>query len=778
MTDLQDYIRAVTKQARASMQVSSLAHLGWEALRTSARPADRETAAEVEAVILLRPPVHLAAVNPTQFDISYVPELVEASYRTFATTQAAQGRLADEVLTWLLQTTFPDEGTRDRFREICARHGIGATGRGAASVTGSDWAFVTPDWLYAATVSPMRTDERQTDLADHSQFLAQAIKSHDHYLLTGGPGVGKSLFVRHLLRRVAADWERAADPALRACRFVFLDEAEFVGSEAAVGDRLQALYDLLAGRPELVPVFDGFELFLNDSVGLGRQFTSFFGGVLTGRRRTFALVCRSAPAGAAPLLRGVRSCPLPALPPAACQPILRDALTDALALCGVNLEVEGGPDRFCEELSEIAAERYPGRAFPEVGLRLIDAAVQRALARLVLQPTDPTVTLADVRRHVAREQGLSVEVLEKDPDLFYAQLAADLKAREVIGQDHAIDRVCRVLRLKAKGKPRRLPRGRFLLVGPPGVGKTQLGKSLAKLLGYGTEGFFSYNMGDFAAEGDRWRFIGAPAGYEGFGQVRTIFDEVRDRPSCVVLLDEIDRAHTSIQDVLLAILEGEAKDARNERVFFSQAVFLMTTNLGQDQVGRAYDDGLRAGLDRSGVAARFNAILRDGAESAAAASADADEDMLRRFILDGIVDHAELTMTERLEAALVAARGALPADLVDDPAGASARYLALRELRDRVRAAVRRSALDRAFLDRVDFVVPFFPIKEYPREPSGDPLRDQPHLARILDVKLRQAGWDSCPPAIRSRILVEALMERESVRPLERLVERYLSDIP
>jgi ATP-dependent Clp protease ATP-binding subunit ClpC len=248
---------------------------------------------------------------------------------------------------------------------------------------------------------------------------------------------------------------------------------------------------------------------------------------------------------------------------------------------------------------------------------VIGAVVQRAVAPQVADPAArATVTLADVRRHVAREQGLSVEVLEKEPVAFYADVARRLKEGKVIGQDHAVHRVCRVLAVKARGKPRKLPRGRFLLVGPPGVGKTQLGKSLARLLGYGAEGFFSYNMGDFAGEGGRWRFVGAPAGYEGFGQVRTIFDEVRDRPSCVVPLDEIDRAHTSIQDIPLAMLEGEAKDARNERVYFSQAIFLMTTNQGQDQVTKAFEEGRAAGLSRLQIAARFNAILRDGAEAA------------------------------------------------------------------------------------------------------------------------------------------------------------------
>jgi MoxR-like ATPase len=623
LSEIRDLIVATTKSARANLQASSLAHLGWEALRTSPRSSSIAAAVEVEAEILRKPKVQMEAVSPNRFDIGYDHDSAVSSFDAFVTNQKVRGRFLDDVLSWLLTGSFADDGTLERFRSICKRHNV--TGVQGASALGrpGDWCLVTSDWLRSATSTALQTAERKTDLADNALFLQQAVKSRSHFLLTGEPEIGKSLFVRHLLGRIVPHWEKAADPDLQQVRFVFLDQAEFAGSEAAVSERLQALYDLLAGHPQLIPVFDGFELFLNDSVGLGRQFTSFFGGILGGRRRTFVIVSRAGPASAAPLLRGVRAYKLPALQRTACLPILKEALAEALALAGMNLQVENGPERFCEELSEIAAERYPGRAFPEIGLRLIDAVVQRVLARLVREPGEPIITMTDVRRHVAREQGLSIEVLEKDPDVFYGDLAADLKCQEVIGQDHAVDRVCRVLRAKAKGKPRKLPRGRFLLVGPPGVGKTQLGRSLAKLLGYGTEGFFSYNMGDFATDGDRWRFVGSPVGYEGFGQIRTIFDEVRDRPSCVILLDEIDRAHTAIQDVLLAILEGEAKDAWNERVFFSQAIFLMTTNLGQDQVTKAYEQGQAAGLDRADIATRFNAILRDGGSAAADARGDA-----------------------------------------------------------------------------------------------------------------------------------------------------------
>jgi ATP-dependent Clp protease ATP-binding subunit ClpA len=296
------------------------------------------------------------------------------------------------------------------------------------------------------------------------------------------------------------------------------------------------------------------------------------------------------------------------------------------------------------------------------------------------------------------------------------------------------------------------------------VGKTELARSLARRLGFGEEAFFVFNMSEYGSDSARTRFMGADPGYIGFKSTRTIYDMVRARPSCVILLDEIDRSDASIQDILLSILEGEGKDSEGDPVYFTQAVFIMTTNLGQEQVVQAYEQarefrGLAHPLGRYGgrPALRMRERLAD----------DFPPSHLRRLILEGVLDEAEAQMKKFLDRQVADAKvaflasGGETADS-DGPAGlAIQRFVELRGLQANLEQTRRRSPLDRAFMDRVDFIFPFFPIKE-PRL-----------LFRILDLHLHRSGWSDCPGNVRRRIVREALREKESVRPLQRLIKQY-----
>ena len=243
--------------------------------------------------------------------------------------------------------------------------------------------------------------------------------------------------------------------------------------------------------------------------------------------------------------------------------------------------------------------------------------------------------------------------------------------------------------------------------------------------------------------------MGADPGYVGYRGTKTIYDMVRSRPSCVILLDEIDRADASIQDILLSILEGEGKDAEGSIVYFSQVIFIMTTNQGQEQVLEAYKDVTQGRLVREDIVQQFN------------------DEALRTLILQGVVDETEANMKYHLRRETEAVKVAFETWQREDSSGQEGdllieNYIDLRQKSQRLEQVQRKTPLDRAMLDRVDFVIPFFPIKE------------PEHLNRILDITLGRYEWNDCPEEVRRTIIEEALTEDQSVRSIERLVIKYL----
>ncbi|MCB1149899.1 AAA family ATPase, partial [bacterium] len=221
--------------------------------------------------------------------------------------------------------------------------------------------------------------------------------------------------------------------------------------------------------------------------------------------------------------------------------------------------------------------------------RELAAELERARERLTeLQGAAPMlkqeVDDEDVARIVARWTGIPAQRLVEDEAAKLRELEHRLTAR-VVGQDHAVAEVARTVRRARAGlTDRDRPLGSFLFLGPTGVGKTELVKALAAEL-FGDEGHMvRLDMSEYMERHAVARMIGSPPGYVGHEAGGQLTEAVRRHPYTVVLLDEVEKAHPEVMNVLLQLLDdGRLTDGKGRVVDFRNTLVVMTSNLAQDE---------------------------------------------------------------------------------------------------------------------------------------------------------------------------------------------------
>ena len=195
------------------------------------------------------------------------------------------------------------------------------------------------------------------------------------------------------------------------------------------------------------------------------------------------------------------------------------------------------------------------------------------------------VTEEEIAEVVARATGIPVSrMLEGEKERLLRMEEA--LHRRVVGQDEAVTAVCHAIRRSRSGltDPSR-PIGSFLFLGPTGVGKTELCKALAEFLFDQESAMVRVDMSEFMEKHSVARLIGAPPGYVGYEEGGRLTEAVRRRPFTVVLLDEIEKAHPDVFNVLLQLLDdGRLTDGHGRTVSFANAVVVMTSNLGSNTV--------------------------------------------------------------------------------------------------------------------------------------------------------------------------------------------------
>ncbi len=200
----------------------------------------------------------------------------------------------------------------------------------------------------------------------------------------------------------------------------------------------------------------------------------------------------------------------------------------------------------------------------------------------------PKVTADDIAEVVSMWTGIPVHRLAQEESQRLLEMEKEMHKR-VVGQDEAIQALAKAIRRARAGlKDPRRPIGSFLFLGPTGVGKTLVAKTLAEFLFGSEEALIKLDMSEFMERHNVSRLVGAPPGYVGYEEGGQLTEAVRRRPYSVILFDEIEKAHPEVFNILLQIMEdGHLTDAKGRRVDFRNTIIIMTSNVGASMIKRA-----------------------------------------------------------------------------------------------------------------------------------------------------------------------------------------------
>ncbi|PVZ84043.1 ATP-dependent Clp protease ATP-binding subunit ClpA [Serratia sp. S1B] len=232
---------------------------------------------------------------------------------------------------------------------------------------------------------------------------------------------------------------------------------------------------------------------------------------------------------------------------------------------------------------ELAAKFITDRFLPDKAIDVIDEA--GAQRRLKPKEDNNLITVENIEDVVAKIARIPPKTVSKDDKTVLENLERDLK-RVVFGQDEAITALASAIKLSRAGlKSPDKPVGSFVFAGPTGVGKTEVTKQLAKLLGVE---LVRFDMSEYMERHAVSRLIGAPPGYVGFDQGGLLTDAIHKNPHCVLLLDEIEKAHPDVYNLLLQIMDhGSLTDNNGRRSDFRNVILVLTTNIGAESISRS-----------------------------------------------------------------------------------------------------------------------------------------------------------------------------------------------
>lgn len=294
---------------------------------------------------------------------------------------------------------------------------------------------------------------------------------------------------------------------------------------------------------------------------------------------------------------------------------------------------------------ELSAKYIGDRKLPDKAIDVIDE-VGAAQALLPEAKRKKTITQKDVEAVVAKIARIPPKSVSRDDREVLMNLERDLKTM-VFGQNQAIDALVSAIKLARAGlrEPEK-PIGNYLFSGPTGVGKTEVAKQLARTLGIE---LIRFDMSEYMERHTVSRLIGAPPGYVGFDQGGMLTDAIDQHPHCVLLLDEIEKAHPDLYNILLQVMDhGKLTDHNGKIVDFRNVILIMTTNAGAADMAKpaiGFGSGVRSGEDQDAINKMFTPEFRNRLD-AIIAFANLGQEVVAR-VVDKFVMELEAQLTDR-----------------------------------------------------------------------------------------------------------------------------------